>query len=259
MSIARLTPLAVAAALLVALGGAAVMAGPQGLIDDYGDTSLSEYTLYKVLDQNAGNTNTSFSSPSGDLTVTSVGTTGAEQVLFFRSDYTLGVGEELRVDGPPTPVGSTNDFGLAVGATPTSLGDPEAGDNRSAADYLFVSYRSATQLNHRGFVNGSEVGQHQEFGVNADVLFIARPTSDSIELGYYDGSTRNILTDGGGQAAYTGLTDLSIFDNVGFYVDLRNDGAGYNGLDNLRLVPEPASVVLTLLGLVGLVGLIRRR
>lgn len=258
MNVGRMIPWALV--LPLALGGTATMAGPIGLVDDFADASLAEYTHYKILDQGGGETNISPSSPSGELIVTSIGSSGAEQVLFFRSDVTLGVGEELQVDGPPTPVGSTNDFGLAIGATPTSLGDPEAGDNRSAADYLFVSYRSATQLNHRGFLGGSEIGQHQAFSVNADRLFIARPALNSVELGWYDGATRNIIhASDPNPAEYTNVPNLNLFDNIGFYFDLRSDGAGYNGLDNLRIVPEPATAMLAMLALVGFVGLGRRR
>ena len=41
MSIARLMTLAVAVALLVALGGSAAMAGPIGLIDDFSTPAVS--------------------------------------------------------------------------------------------------------------------------------------------------------------------------------------------------------------------------
>jgi hypothetical protein len=254
MNVGRMTPWVVATLLLpLALGGAATMAGPIGLIDDYSDTDLSEYTLYKVLDQGAGTTNIAFSSPSGELTVTSVGTTGAEQVLFLRSDHSLGVGEELQVDGPSIESGaSTEDFGLAVGETPTSLGDPQAGDNRNQADFLFISYRNPTQLNSRGFNNGAEVGQDQEFGVTATQLFIARTATDEFELGWYDGATRNIAITRTGVNADMG-------SNVGFYADLRADGAMIGNLDNLRIVPEPSGVMLAMLALAGLVGLGRRR
>ena len=256
MNVTRMTPWVVAAAMLLPLtvGGTAAVAGPIGLIDDFGDTDLSDYTFYKVLDQGAGTTNIGFSSPSGTLQASSSGTTGAEQVLLFRNDgYSLGVGEELQIDGPSIESGaSTEDLGLAVGETPTSLGDPQAGDNRNQADFLFISYRTPTQLNSRGFNNGAEVGQDQEFGVTATRLFIARTATDVFELGWYDGATRNIAVSRTGVNADMG-------SNVGFYSDLRADGAMIGSLDNLRIVPEPSAVLLAMVALAGVAGWQRRR
>jgi hypothetical protein len=246
----QVAPPFVAAAFLFA--GAPAMAGPQGVVDDYETAGLSEYTLFKVLDQGDVSTNISFVESGGALNAVSTGTTGAEQVLFFRNDgFTLEAGEELQVDGPPTDSGNgTEDFGLAVGQTPTSLGNPEAGNTRALADFLFISYRNVTQLNSRGFNGNAEVGQVQTFGINADVLFIARLANDDMELGYYDGVTRNVV-----RTVTPATTD--IYSNIGYYADLRADGATLAGLDNLRIVPEPAS--LTLIGIGGALAMTRRR
>jgi hypothetical protein len=239
-------------ALVLAVIAASGMTASGALIDDFGDADLSEYTFYKRLDQGAGTTNISFSSPSGTITATSSGTTGAEQVLLFRSDVSFDVGQEIRIDGPSTESGtSTEDLGLAVGQTPASLGNPQAGDNRNTADFLFISYRNPTQLNSRGFNGNAEVGQVQNFGVNADMLFIARPATDGIELGWYDGSTRNV--------SRSLTVNPSIFTNIGFYADLRADGASIGSLDNLSIIPEPTSVLLGLLAMVGMVSLRRRQ
>lgn len=226
--------------LATALSGSALWAGPVGLIDDFSDADLSDYTFTKVLDQGAMTTNISFSSPSGVLQASSSGTTGAEQVLFFRNDgYSLGVAEELQVDSAMTTAisgGQAADLGIAIGATPT----PGVRSN-----FLFISFRGLTQLNSRGFIGSTEVGQVQAFGVTADKLFIARPAADMIELGYYTGNTRTVMT-----TRNIGL-NVSIADHVGFYSDLRADGALYSGLDNLRIVPEPGTWLLTLLAAVG--------
>jgi hypothetical protein len=257
MIVAKITPRLLAAALVVplALATPSVMAGPVGLIDDFDTPGLTEYNFYKVLDQNAGTTNISFSDASGSISALSTGTTGAEQVLFFRNDgATLGPGEELQIDGPSAESGSgTEDLGLAVGETPTSLGDPAAGSTRNLADFLFITYRNPTQLNSRGFNGGAEIGQVQSFGVTANKLFIARLANDDMELGYYDGTnTRQVVR------TVTPVT-TDIYNNVGFYSDLRGDGATIGALDNLRIVPEPGCLMLAMFAFVGLIGLHHRR
>ena len=228
------------------IGFGVVVAGTTasaGLIDDFSDTSLSEYTFTKVLDQGTA-TNTSFSSPSGVLQSTSTGADGAEQVLFLRNDgISLAAGDELQVDAAITSAAGF-DLGIAVGATPSA---------GVRSNFLFVSFRGATQLNSRGFIGTAEVSQAQAFGVSPEQLFIARPDADTFELGYYDNGTRTVM------ATRDVGANLSIGDNVGFYSDLRADGSGYNGLDNLRTaaIPEPGS--LSLLALAGLVAGRRRR
>jgi hypothetical protein len=247
----RLTTWMTTGALLacLTLSSATAVAGPIGLIDDFNTPGLSEYTFYKRLDQNAGTTNILFSDATGTLDATSVGSTGAEQVLFLRNDgVSLGIFEELQIDGPATKIGTANDLGLAIGATPTGLAG--AGDNRATADFLFISFRATTQLNSRGFNGGAEVGQVQNFGVNATKLFIARTGTNTVDLGWYDGLMRNI-------SRSVTVANTSVFDNVGFYADLRNDGGGFTGLDNLQIIPEPASVTMLLCSLGVLV--IRRR
>jgi hypothetical protein len=213
-------------------------------IDDFEDTSLGEYTFAKILDQGTV-TNTSFESPAGVLANISAGADGAEQALLVRSDFQLAVGQELRVDnafGTADAMGQPGDFGIAVGETPSDLGDGGSGDVRTDGDFLFISFRGLNQLNSRGF-NGidGEIGQAQAFGANADQLFIARPTENTIEMGWYDGVTRNVLR---------AETEVSpdIFDNIGFYGDLRVDAAGYSGLDNLRFQVGPEDIALHLDG-----------
>jgi hypothetical protein len=247
----RLTSRLAAGALLasLALGSTAAVAGPIGMIDDFNTPGLAEYSLFKRLDQGAGTTNISFSDAGGTFSGTSTGTTGAEQVLFLRNDgVSLGIFEELQIDGPATRVGTANDLGLAIAVTPTSL--VGAGDNRATADFLFISYRNNNQLNSRGFNGGVEVGQVQNFGVNATKLFIARTGATTVDLGWYDGLTRNI-------SRSVTVANASIFDNVGFYADLRNDAGGFTGLDNLQIIPEPASIAM-MLGSLGLLAMRRR-
>lgn len=237
----------------VALAALAVSASSASaaLIDDFNTPGLGEYTFSKILDQGAGTTNVSFSDASGTLSVSSAGTTGAEQVLLLRG-VSLPQGQEVRVDGPATLSGA-NDLGLAIGQSHASLANGVAGDNRNTGDFLFVSFRSPTQLNSRGFNGNAEVGQVQAFGVTADKLFIGRTATDDIEMGYYTGAVRNVIR------TVTPAT-LDIFSNVGFYGDLRGDGNTASGLDNLTIgaaIPEPGSVAL--FGLACAAGLATRR
>jgi hypothetical protein len=68
------------------------------LIDDFSG-GLGAYTLSKMLDNNTVS-QISFSDPSGALQATyaATGTAAAEQVLFLRSDFSLGIGSVLRAD-----------------------------------------------------------------------------------------------------------------------------------------------------------------
>ncbi|MCA9238974.1 MAG: hypothetical protein KDA37_02190, partial [Planctomycetales bacterium] len=77
------------------------------VIDDFDSPGLGEYTFSKVLDQGAGTTNISFSDATGSLSVSSAGSTGAEQVVLLRG-ATLPQGQEVRIDGPATISGAND-------------------------------------------------------------------------------------------------------------------------------------------------------
>jgi len=220
------------------------------IVDDFTDTILPEYTLTKILDTGTV-TNVSMASPSGSLQVSAAGSDGAEQVLFLRGDVGLGVNEVLVAD----TVGSgwwDRDFGIAVADTdtPPGLGDPEGGDVRDS--YLEVSVRGNDQFMTYGFSNGVNLegqGHAHLWIATPDALYIKRLSSTDFELGYINGGARTVA------ATYT-VDDISIGDAIGFYADMRQDIApAPMGLDDLRIVPEPATIAL--LGLGGL--LLRRR
>ncbi|TWT36478.1 Autotransporter-associated beta strand repeat protein [Posidoniimonas corsicana] len=204
------------------------------LVDDFNTPGLSEYAFSKVLDQGTV-TNVSFSDAAGTIDVTSTGADGAEQVLLLRNDVTLAQGEELHIDAPSTLI--NRDFGLAIGQNHADLGNGGSGDNRSAGDYLFIAWRTLAQLNGRGFNGNAEIPLEQEFEVNAERLFIARLANDDVELGWYEGGSRFVS-----YTATPATTD--IFSNIGFYGDLRADGDGFAGADNLRIVTGAGADVI---------------
>ena len=245
MSIARLTPLAVAAALLVALGGSAVMAGPIGLIDDFEDTDLSDYNSTVILDAGGTGSNTyAWQSPAGSLELDTSVYDGIEQYAFIRSGLTLAVGQEVQADVVVGATGS-QDIGLYVGGTTPVTG--------VRVDYIAMYRRNSGQLFSRGFDGTSEYPLAGDWNndIPIDALFIARTAVNTYEAGWYDGGVRNVL-------ATRTPTTPNDGDVVGFYADVRAAGT-VGGLDNLRIVPEPASMLLVLLSLVGLVGLGRKR
>ncbi|MBN2210794.1 MAG: PEP-CTERM sorting domain-containing protein [Sedimentisphaerales bacterium] len=226
-----------------------------GLIDDFSDTDLSEYTLSKVLD--AGSvSNIYMESSDGFIRAKGDASDGAEQVLFLRDDYHLGVGETLLVDIMDNPV-FNRDFGIVVAATktPPSLGDPETGDVRQ--NYLEVARSrtssSASYIRTYGFDGTTNLGGATASGVSLGIgpsLFIERVSLTSFNLGYIkEGVATTVQT-------YTDINNTDIGYAVGFFADLRA-GTTSVALDNLRIVPEPAT--LAILGLGGLVALYRRK
>jgi hypothetical protein len=221
------------------------------LIDNFDTDTSANYTTYKLLDQGAGTTNVSLVISGGTASNTSSGTTGAEQSLHLNNTtISLAVGESL-VGFTPTVSGSGNDFGIVIATTPSSsLGNPVAGDVRSGMNFLFISFRSPTQLNSRGYAGGTiEVAQAQAFSVDPDSLYIERTDTNTFDFGYFTGLTKTSMV-------VRNVADGSVFNRVGFYSDLRADGVGYNGFDSLNVIPEPSAA---LLGGLGLLDLLRRR
>ena len=241
-------------ALILAACATAVSARAQ-LIDDFSDTSLAEYTLSKVLDQGNGTNNVSFSSPSGALLATSTGTSGAEQVLFLRGDYSLAVGYMLRAD-VSWAFGTSQDLGIALAttATPASLGDLVAGDVRS--DYVLAAIRgTADHVIGTGFsgTTGFNINPQVQGGAATLGLYIARTSLTTFDIGYNKGAGDLFLRT-------LTVTNTAIGNAVGFYADMRADNS-IGTLDNLRIevIPEPSTLAVIGLGTVAGAAALRRR
>jgi hypothetical protein len=248
----------------LALLGSSALAGPIGLVDDFGDTSLAEYTQTVVLDNNAVR-GVTFSSPSGVLQSGNVDTT-PEQSLLLRNDRTLAVGETLKVDALVAQQAIFGDIGIAVAgsATPGGVASGASGDVRTAANYVFIAVRENGDLTNTGDrVNGAtftagNANTTQIANITHDLisgLYISRLAPDQFVAGWIDNSNNlnQVFA-----VTISGSNAVGIGNAIGFYTDVRANGS-YGNLDNLRIVqgvPEPASLGLVLAG--GL-GLLRRR
>ena len=245
MNVMRSTTLVAVTTLSLAFAGSSALAGPIGLVDDFSG-NLAAYTATRILDANGGASNAqAWQITAGALELSTTTFDGIEQHALTRTDFSLGIGEQLRVDFNPGYTG-TQDIGLYVGA-----GHPTP-DVR--ANYVNVYVRNNGQIFSRGFNGATEFAlAGGATPANIDTLFIGRLSTDTFELGYFDGAIKNVLTTrtiGSGNAAGVGSA-------IGLYADVRATGIVGN-LDNLRIVPEPASCLLALAGLIG-VGLWRKR
>lgn len=227
------------------------------LVDDFSSGVLTSYTQTKVLDQGAGTSNVSFSASTGGLQSISTGTTGAEQVLLLRSDFSLGINQQLRADVTGFGTARNQDLGIAVAATatPTGLGNGVAGDTRANNPrYIYSGIRTdAGHYAASGFdAAGLALLQDQTNNANPITsLFITRTGASTFEVGF--------KKDAGDVVAGTfTMTGTTTGTAIGFYTDMRADNT-IGTFDNLTItnVPEPTS--LALLGLGGLAALRRRR
>lgn len=220
----------VCALMLVCMMGVAAQAV---LIDSF-DGDLSAYTSTVILDANGGASNTAaWQISGGTLQLNTTAYDGIEQYAMIYSGLSLGVGEELQVD-VVIGAGGSQDIGLYVGGT-----TPQTGVRQ---DYVAMYRRNNGQLFSRGFDGTTEYALAGNWTNNIpiDKLFIARTGVNTYEAGWYDGATRNILATRTPATANDG-------DVVGFYADVR--ALGVNGsLDNLTIVPEPATMGLMGLG-----------
>ena len=231
----RLATLTVAMALLAL----AVSPAAAALIDDFsGD--LSNYTSTVILDANGGGSNAAAWQISGEtLELATTAYDGIEQYAMIYNGLSLSVGQEVQMDLVHN--GVSQDLGLYVGGT-----TPVAGTRK---DYVSVYGRHTGELFSRGFDGTSEYGQVGWISPAYTKLFIARTAANTYEAGYYDAGGRSVMVTRTPSFANDG-------DVVGFYADVRAAGTLGN-IDNLTIIPEPASVALIGLGLAGM--LVSRR
>lgn len=223
--------------LLLMLAGMFAVAAQAAIIDDFDDGDISDWTSTVMLDANGGGSNTAaWQVPGGVLQLNTTAYDGIEQYAMIKSGVSLAVGEELQIDIAHN--GASQDIGLYVGGT-----TPVAG---TRFDYIAM-YGRGGQLFTRGFDGGSEYGLIGDWGSNVyDKLFIKNVDGATFEAGWYNGGVRTVL--GTRTPAYANAATV-----VGVYADVRAAGV-LGDLDNLAIVPEPAT-----LALLGLGGLLLRR
>ena len=221
------------------------------LIDDFSSGNLNAYTATRILNNGNHSPVNSWGweiNGSGAVQLNTTNYIGIEQFALTRTDYPLGVYYELTATFVAGYTG-TQDIGLYVGAgTPTT-------DVR--ANYVNIYMRNNGQLFSRGFNGTTEFSLSGGGTPTVSSLFIARTATDVFELGWYQGTTRNILatrTVSNGNLAGIG-------NAIGFYADVRSAGI-VGSMDDLTLtfIPEPGTMTLCGLGgFLGLVAWIRRR
>lgn len=273
MKITRRLATWTAALLLSLASGSAALAGPIGVIDDHNVNGLGDYTLSRVNDPNT-TANVSFSDSLGNLRVGYTGTNAVEQVLLLRDDFTLEVGQTLTADVvlPAAPIaGWDRDLGIAVGfsETPSSNGVGQSGDKRT--NFVEVSWRSNNQIVSIGkngaafFASGQEFAGTpyggQSFNTTDPLsLYISLLTANKFEVGWIQNNVRHPLTANGTALNYTYTTSPVPGAAVGYYADVRVAIASSPiGLDNLQIIPEPASLVLMGASAMGMLWARRRQ
>ncbi len=213
-------------------------------------TDPSDYTLTRILNNGTGTNNSAPVIDSGNISFTATTQTAGSTVFqyaYIFNGLSLAVGDELKADVESfsTTMGNNSSIGLYVGKTPTT-------DVRE--DYV-ASYLGATgngtdyTIRNRGFNGSTEFGSSTATGSNpvATALFIARTSTTSFDVGYYNGSgTRTVVI------SRTGLSTDNDASAVGFFLDSRAAGS----IGSL-VVPEPSSTALLGLGLMA--GLAFRR
>lgn len=241
--------------LLASAAALAPFAAQAIVVDNFSSAGLSEYTQLRVLEGTAASVaeqNVSFSDASGALVASYTGTVNQpEQVLLLRNDFTLQVGWTLRADVSFATQAAQMDFGIAVAnALPTAVTSSADLDTRDTTAWAAVYVRPSqnavrnTTANTATAVTGVGVAGADETTVSQ--LFIRRTSLTGFELGFLNTSNVETITN-----TVTLSTFNSLNPQIGFYADLRANGGTLGSLDNLQVIPEPA----TYAGLAGVTAL----
>jgi hypothetical protein len=257
MSTKRMTTWAVATATLLAalVAGSPAVAGPIGIVDNFSVNSAGSYTRSLILDQNATD-NSTLDIAAGVLRVTKDSGTEAEQNVFLRNDVSLGIGEVLRADVSAGAVSGNQDLGIAIANTVDpvdAVWTSGTADVRKGVLYSYVKGNSAQVRTDSYSSTGAALGNTiANIALNTVTgLYIKRTGSLGFDAGYSTTSGDVLVK------SYV-VDDANFGTAVGFYTDMRAV-ATFGSLDNLRIVPEPNSLVLGMLSLVGIAPLWKRR
>ena len=240
------------------------------IIDTLNGDSLSEYTTTLVLDNSQGaGVGVSFGDSSGGLTASYTGSVSdPEQALFLApsTDFStvFSVGDQLFVDVNTPASSTTEDLGLAVGATanPTAAGSGNSYNSRGTFDWASISVRpsqSSVRLNTS--ISGTVTTANGVAGVastaNVSELFINWVSADVFQLGYVSNNVAVV------DATATFASGSTIGTAIGFYGDLRATGTSLGTLSDLTIqpipVPEPSTMALCGMGAISSLFMLRRK
>lgn len=238
------------------------------IIDTLTGGSLASYTKTIVLSQNADGPMT-FTSTGSGLQVSRVISSGssAQQDLLLRGDYSLSVGNTLRVSitGLGTSGGVNADFGLAIASQvdPYSLPWTSGTVNTRSNTLAMYVKPGSSQVGSFGFNGTTQLSYTGSgsitpgAGVYATItgLWISETAANVFNIGYTTASGDITLSSG---ITFTGV---AVDQTVGFFADLRGTLTSPAIFTDLRLepIPEPSTLALCGMSFLGLVAMLRRK
>jgi hypothetical protein len=231
------------------------------VVDTLTSGSLAPYTQTIILSQN-GDGPLIFASTGSGLQVSRTFSSGgaAQQDLLLRNDYSLTVGEILRVTVGSLGTSAANaDFGIAIASqvNPISATPWVSGTLSTRSNYLAMYVKPGnSQVGSIGFNGTTQV--YSSGGVTPpggsystiDGLWISETAANVFSDGYTTPSGDVVLGSG---ITFTGA---SIDNSIGFYADLRATLTSAALLTNLTISPIPEPTTMTLCGLGGFLGLV---